>query len=221
MRSRFLRCLILRLTMEEIARRVESKWPTHAERRTRQRQQLTAATSRVRHLSAVLYAVGRPDDMPASEVHTELAKRLTVVAPCLEAQIHAAAAGSLNTHTSRHLVPHDDHIMSNAHLQVAMAMRLRALAPPSADLGPCQHKSTEMGERCLKPLDCRGHHARTCRIGGGVVRRHDRIRDWLASWIMEITGRTALTEQFVPGGQVGRLLCRRTSETGVCGRCGR
>jgi len=47
-------------------------------------------------------------------------------------------------------------------------------------------------------LDKRGLHARTCKTGGAVVRRHDRIRDWLAAWVEEVTNRTALTEQFVP-----------------------
>ena len=51
----------------------------------------------------------------------------------------------------------------------------------------------------------------------GVVRRHDRIRDWLAAWLREVTGREVLTEQFVPKwdtrDQEGRL---RRAKLDVC-----
>ena len=39
---------------------------------------------------------------------------------------------------------------------------------------------------------------RVCKTSGGVVRRHDSIRGWLAKFIRDVTGRATLTEQFVP-----------------------
>jgi hypothetical protein len=36
-----------------------------------------------------------------------------------------------------------------------------------------------------------------CKIGGGVEFGHDAIRDWLAWWIEEVTGRRTSTEEFV------------------------
>ena len=35
-------------------------------------------------------------------------------------------------------------------------------------------------------------------MGGGVVHRHNRIRDWLAELVKSLTGHTATTEQYVP-----------------------
>jgi hypothetical protein len=37
-----------------------------------------------------------------------------------------------------------------------------------------------------------------CNVGGGVDHRHDRIRDWLAGLIRDLTGQAGATEQFVP-----------------------
>ena len=37
-----------------------------------------------------------------------------------------------------------------------------------------------------------------CKVGGGVDRRHDAIRDWLAGLIRSLTGQAAMVEQFVP-----------------------
>jgi len=51
---------------------------------------------------------------------------------------------------------------------------------------------------CGLDLDQQGHHAEVCEIGGGITGRHDRLRDWLAKWIDETTGRPAKTEQVVP-----------------------
>ena len=90
-----------------------------------------------------------------------------------------------------------DHIMCDAHIQVAMRMRLRA-PPHLAEPSVCQHKHADTRQPCLKLLDGRGFHARTCKVGGGVVRRHDRIRDWLGAWMLEDSARSILTEEYVP-----------------------
>ena len=87
--------------------------------------------------------------------------------------------------------------MPNHHFVVAVRCRLRAEAVPPA-AGGCQHAYVETGRRCGRDLDVKGRHARTCKIGGGVVARHDRIRDWLAKFVGTMIGREALTEQFVP-----------------------
>ena len=47
-------------------------------------------------------------------------------------------------------------------------------------------------------LDTYGQHSLSCEVGGGVNHRHNRVRDWLASWISSCTGQHVLTEQFVP-----------------------
>ena len=47
-------------------------------------------------------------------------------------------------------------------------------------------------------MDRHGRHAGICKFGGGVVHRHDRVRDWLAKWISDVMGKDVLTEQFVP-----------------------
>ena len=53
------------------------------------------------------------------------------------------------------------------------------------------------GVPCGQALDARGHHARVCKAGGGIIKRHDRIRDWLAGWIGRMLGQEVLTEQYV------------------------
>jgi hypothetical protein len=52
--------------------------------------------------------------------------------------------------------------------------------------------------QCQGVLDLRGLHGLVCNVGGGVECRHDRIRDWLADTIGELTGQATTIEQFVP-----------------------
>ena len=91
-----------------------------------------------------------------------------------------------------------EHWMPDAHFKVATRARLRADQLPAGHGRTCQHRSAQTRQLCNEPLDQRCRHARVCKTGGGVVRRHDSIRDWLAKWIRDVTGRATLTEQFVP-----------------------
>ena len=94
------------------------------------------------------------------------------------------------------------HLLPDEHFMVAVRLRLQVLHPAALGTRPpastCGHRSSQMGHRCDRGVDDRGHHGLTCEVGGGVVRRHDSIRDWLAAWIAATTGAPVLTEQFVP-----------------------
>ena len=95
----------------------------------------------------------------------------------------------------------DEHLMPDTLMKVALCRRLRVAHPgrvAGAGASHCQHKhrtGNHAGNCCGKDLDRQGHHAEVCEAGGGVVRRHDRLRDWLAKWIADVTGRPARTEQ--------------------------
>ena len=88
--------------------------------------------------------------------------------------------------------------MPDTYFVIAFRNRLRVDHLPADHGKHCEHRSKQTTRLCGEPLDRRCRHARQCKIGGGVGRRHDNIRDWLAKWITEITGRSTLTEQFVP-----------------------
>ena len=81
-------------------------------------------------------------------------------------------------------------------------MRLQFLHPGAVCGRPhassCGHRSSQSGNRCNCCLDDRGHHPLTCEVGGGVVSRHGKVRDWLAAWIASVTAFPVLTEQFTP-----------------------
>jgi hypothetical protein len=62
----------------------------------------------------------------------------------------------------------------------------------------CRHRHAGTRLLCGEALDDRGHHAAVCEVGGGVVHRHDGVRDWLAGWIAAMSSQTVSTEQFVP-----------------------
>ena len=51
---------------------------------------------------------------------------------------------------------------------------------------------------CNQQLDPGGRHALSCKIGGHVVRRHDRIVRWLAKWLQARTDADVLVEQVLP-----------------------
>ena len=84
----------------------------------------------------------------------------------------------------------------DAHFIRALRRRLRVR--PSEMGGTCRHKNKgNGGALCGQALDARGLHARVCNSGGGILRRHDRIRDWLAKWIGKMLGQEVPTEQYV------------------------
>jgi hypothetical protein len=68
-------------------------------------------------------------------------------------------------------------------------------ASPSAT---CNHRAAS-GTRdlCEETLDARGLHASTCKVGGGVVRWHNAVRDWLAKWLKPFVASPPLVEQEV------------------------
>ena len=87
--------------------------------------------------------------------------------------------------------------LPDVHFKAAIRRRLRISTQGAA--GICRHKFKDEGGRlCGKPLDAKGWHARTCKVGGAVLRRHDRIRDWLAAWLGKMLYQEVATEQFVP-----------------------
>lgn len=94
----------------------------------------------------------------------------------------------------------DSHRMSDELFTVSIRRRLRFPDPtravPSAVPTHCNHRRSD-GTVCGDELDARGHHAAVCKVGGGVEFGHDAIRDWLAWWITEVTGRLTSTEDFV------------------------
>ena len=104
------------------------------------------------------------------------------------------------------LLPPSDpsHLLPDDHFLVAMRLRLRVPHPahlgtqPPGQAQRCGHRYVQTQTQCAGVLDRRGLHALVCKVGGGVDRRHDRIRDWLAGAIRSLTGQVATTEQFVP-----------------------
>ena len=96
-----------------------------------------------------------------------------------------------------------DHLMPDDHFVVATRLRLRV--PHAGHLGrrppglaqQCGHRYVQTQRQCNGVLDSRGMHGLVCNVGGGVERRHNRIRDWLAGLIRSLTGQTVVTEQFV------------------------
>ncbi len=78
-----------------------------------------------------------------------------------------------------------------------ISLRDRLLLPVCQEGARCQHRRPN-GALCNAPLDARGRHAKKCAIGGGWVRRHNRLRDLCASSWTACNGVPALTEQRVP-----------------------
>ena len=61
----------------------------------------------------------------------------------------------------------------------------------------CANKSAA-GRPCSEQLDARGKHGSTCKLGGGVMRRHFHLEGTCAGLLKRWTGQAALTEQRVP-----------------------
>ena len=90
----------------------------------------------------------------------------------------------------------DTNPLSTDHLRATLRFRLQCDEPVPSTQG-CQHKG-KCGRVCNKrfPGDG-GHHSRTCALGGGVMRRHDAIRDALIRWLKDL-GTAVSKEQIIP-----------------------
>ena len=62
----------------------------------------------------------------------------------------------------------------------------------------CQHRSAAGASNCPAVLDERGHHARTCKVGGFAVTLHNAVRDCCARRWPADTGAYVVKEQRVP-----------------------
>ena len=85
--------------------------------------------------------------------------------------------------------------LSTAHLRASLRFRLGD-SEPVPMLQGCRHRG-KCGRTCgLHFRHDGGHHARTCKLGGGVMRRHDAVRDALFRWLTEL-GVDVLREQVI------------------------
>ena len=89
----------------------------------------------------------------------------------------------------------DSPSMPDRHFQLSLQLRLRM--PVCAAGATCQHRRQD-GSVCGEALDCFGAHALKCGIGASRTARHNRLRDYLAKFIKELSGQAAECEQRVP-----------------------
>ena len=104
----------------------------------------------------------------------------------------------------------DEHVMPNDHFQNRLQDRLRVRFLGDGEAKHCKHCAAQSGTLCGVSLDARGHHARSCKVGGDVVRGHNNVRDLLATWIQSVTGRKAWT--------VRRLAASHSFPSAECSR---
>ena len=193
----------------QFAARAPGVWGTLAAATAELRAQGSAGPHRD---AEVLVGASEEDEEPAGEqkhltagVHEAMRARLLGMLPrCLQA-VHRSCggrgAGAFLLAPTRAA-----HRLAGDHLAVAVRARLLLPHPAlsgvgSADLPSlsraCNHRSAT--ERCSEALsaDPSGHHALTCKVGGEVVKGHDRLRDWLSRWLAQWSGSPAPTEQYV------------------------
>ena len=108
--------------------------------------------------------------------------------------------------------------MPNDHFLVAGRVRLRVphpahlgRRPPTGQAQQCGHRYVQTQTQCNGVLDSRGLHGLVCEVGGGVVHRHNRLRDWLAGLVRTLSGKTVAIEQYVP--QWDRVVRVRGADT--------
>ena len=71
------------------------------------------------------------------------------------------------------------HYLSNPCFRIALRTRLDLDIP--CQTGTCQHRRPD-GTLCGTPLDLKGKHARACKTGGWIVRKHDAVVAELKKW---------------------------------------
>ncbi len=87
--------------------------------------------------------------------------------------------------------PLDTEPMADKHAKLAVCLRLRVDKPLQLGQETCCNQATTTGAKCGARASV--HHALTCQCGGGVLQRHDDIRDAIAAWLPN-----GQTEQAVP-----------------------
>ena len=101
------------------------------------------------------------------------------------AQTSSESGGWLLDPLPQGKAPHDET------LRVMLRTRLLLDGPEApgqpADGPRCCHLG-RAGEQCPRQLDKHGVHEALCSLGGGVVRRHHRVREWLADKVRETWG---------------------------------
>ena len=96
-----------------------------------------------------------------------------------------------------------DVAMDDVSFRVAYCRRLGGGLRPLQMEQQCCHVGRT--GQCSQQIDAMGHHGRVCPTGGFVIKRHDRVLQWLAAWLNQ--GRIhspALCEQLCPD-EAGRL----------------
>ena len=92
--------------------------------------------------------------------------------------------------------------MPNGDWRAAIRRRLLLPAPALQDAPtsptPCLQQSHFSQHICSCQLDTEGVHEELCNIGGGVNRRHNAVRTWLASKFRELTHCRIAEELYVP-----------------------
>ena len=144
--------------------------------------------------------LGRPKDKRqkvwTKEVHAALGERLMAQLGEKE-QVEVRTAGGAGAGAFLTVALDDEQELPDAHFKAAIRRRLRC--KPHGASTTCRHKYCgTAGNVCGHVLDAEGQHARICKVGGAIVRRHDRIRDWLAKWLAKMLNQQTATEQYVP-----------------------
>ena len=96
-----------------------------------------------------------------------------------------------------------DIAMDDVSFRIAYCRRLGGGLRPRQPAQQCRHVG--QAGQCTFQIDAEGHRPRICPLGGHVVKRHDRVLRWLASWLNQgRTQGTALCEPMCPDEE-GRL----------------
>jgi hypothetical protein len=82
-------------------------------------------------------------------------------------------------------------------VQFSISLRSRLYLDLPMCNGVCKHKRPD-GSICGKPLDVKGTHARSCAVGGWLVRKHNNCLGVLADWAEEEGDCTTFREQVLP-----------------------
>ena len=126
-------------------------------------------------------------------------------------QIELRMAGGAGAGAFLSAASEEEQQLPDAHFKEAIRRRLRLRRQVASST--CRHKYRRTsGNVCGQVLDAQGRHARICKVGNAIGRRHDRIRDWLAKWLATMLGQQTDTEQYVPKWDRWKLNSRGVAE---------